>query len=212
MERQLLVEYFPFSISKKVIEESLKENDGKLIVAGLMQSGDKRNQNGRVYPYEVLKRECDKYLKLVQEDRALGELDHPDSPVVNLKNTSHIIRDMWWNGRDLYGRIEVLNTPPGRILRSLFESGIRLGISSRAMGTVIKDEERGADIVGDDLELIAFDFVSNPSTMGAFMLKEGKNLSLSEIAKVSNKDDIRYKHISDIVRDILEVYSEKNYI
>ena len=174
MNKQLLVDVRPFDISRKKINESIKENDGRLVVKGVLQRAESKNQNGRVYPREVLLKEVAKYLEnQVTERRALGELDHPESSVVNLNNASHNIIEMHWNGDDLMGTVEVLSTPAGNILKELFKSGIKLGISSRGLGSVepIEEKEEGEDTVEvqPDFELIAFDFVSNPSTHGAFM-------------------------------------------
>ena len=171
--KQLIVDYLPFEIKPEQINESMKENDGKLIVHGVLQRAEAKNQNGRVYPREVLFREAKKYHKeFIKQSRAMGELDHPESSVVNLSNVSHNIRDMHWEGDNLLGEVEVLRTPSGNILRELFKSGIKLGISSRGMGsveTVTEDNGGQSQEVQPDFELIAFDFVSNPSTHGAFM-------------------------------------------
>ena len=140
-----------------------------------MQRANTKNQNGRIYPKDILAREAKEYSEVqVSERRALGELDHPDSSVVNLSNVSHNVTEMHWDGDDLVGTVEVLSTPSGNILRELFLNGIILGISSRGLGT-INETNRGSE-VQDDFELIAFDFVSNPSTHGAFMapMNEGK--------------------------------------
>jgi hypothetical protein len=174
MNKKLLVDVRPFEISRHKINESIKENDGRLIVKGVLQRAESKNQNGRVYPREVLMKETTKYLEeQVSERRALGELDHPDSSVVNLNNASHNVIEMHWKGDDLLGTVEVLSTPAGNILKELFKSGIKLGISSRGLGSVEpvneKSGEDGTVEVQPDFELIAFDFVSNPSTHGAFM-------------------------------------------
>ena len=177
MKKQLLVDVRPFNISTSKINESIKENDGKLVVKGVLQRAESKNQNGRVYPREILLKEVAKYLEnQVTERRALGELDHPESSVVNLNNASHNIVEMHWDGDDLMGTVEVLSTPSGNILKELFKSGIKLGISSRGLGSVepIQEDEQGEGEedtveVQPDFELIAFDFVSNPSTHGAFM-------------------------------------------
>ena len=177
MKKQLLVDVRPFNISTSKINESIKENNGKLVVKGVLQRAESKNQNGRVYPREILLKEVAKYLEnQVTERRALGELDHPESSVVNLNNASHNIVEMHWDGDDLMGTVEVLSTPSGNILKELFKSGIKLGISSRGLGSVepIQEDEQGEGEedtveVQPDFELIAFDFVSNPSTHGAFM-------------------------------------------
>jgi hypothetical protein len=171
--KQILIDVLPFEFKRTSLNESLK--DGKLLVNGVLQRADAKNQNGRVYPEDILKREANKYMdNFVKQRRAMGELDHPESSVVNLKNVSHNIVDMGWDGKDLVGTVEILPTPSGNILRDLLQSGILLGISSRGLGSVKKDMREGADVVQDDFDLIAFDFVSNPSTQGAFMYPQGK--------------------------------------
>ena len=180
MSKQLLVDYIPFEITPQQINESLTKNNGRLIVKGILQRADVKNQNGRVYPRETLMREADQYSSVqIKERRALGELDHPDSSVVNLQNASHNIMEMHWSGDDLSGTVEVLGTPAGNILKELFKAGIKLGISSRGLGSVKEIHEDDSVEVQPDFELIAFDFVSNPSTQGAFMhpLSEGVDKS-----------------------------------
>ena len=179
--KQVIVDYIPFEISPNQINESMKENNGKLVVKGVLQRADAKNQNGRVYPMDILTREAKNYSQnFISQKRALGELDHPDSSVVNLQNVSHNITEMHFEGDNLLGTVEILTTPSGNILRELFKNGIKLGISSRGMGSVeqvTESDGQQALKVGDDFELIAFDFVSNPSTHGAFMhpLQEGVN-------------------------------------
>jgi len=145
-----------------------EDSSGRTLVKGVLQRSGAENQNGRVYPREVLEREINKYQTLVKERRALGELDHPDSSVINLKNVSHNIKEVHWEGNDVIGTVEILPTPSGNILKELLRAGILLGISSRGMGSTqpIKDNKL---LVGEDFELIGWDFVSNPSTHGAFM-------------------------------------------
>jgi|TARA_R100000995_G_scaffold63328_2_gene32704 hypothetical protein len=170
--KQLIVDYLPFEIKPEQISESISENNGKLVVRGVLQRAEAENQNGRIYPKEILHREAKKYTKeFIKERRAMGELDHPDSSVVNLQNVSHNIKEMHWEGDNLLGTVEVLSTPSGNILKELFKSGIKLGISSRGMGSVetVNEDDRQVTQVQPDFELIAFDFVSNPSTHGAFM-------------------------------------------
>jgi hypothetical protein len=168
--KQLIVDYIPFEITPQQITESMSTNDGKLVVKGVLQRAEAQNQNGRVYPKDLLMREAKKYTEnFIQQKRALGELDHPDSSVVNLQNASHNVLEMHFNGNDLVGTVEVLGTPSGNILKELFKSGIKLGISSRGLGSVEAIGENGAQQVQPDFELIAFDFVSNPSTHGAFL-------------------------------------------
>ena len=172
--KNLLVDYIPFDISQDTINEAIKEENGKLVVRGVLQRAEAKNQNGRVYPKEILMRESKKYDEnFIKQKRALGELDHPDSSVVNLQNVSHNITEMHFEGDNLIGTCEILTTPSGNILRELIKNGIKLGISSRGLGSVETVNEGPNDNpvqkVGQDFELIAFDFVSNPSTHGAFM-------------------------------------------
>lgn len=200
MSKQLLVDYSVFEVSTQSINESLANNNGKLIVTGVLQRADARNQNGRVYPMEILMREAKKYENtFIAERRALGELDHPDSSVVNLNNVSHNIVSMGWKGPDLMGTVEVLPTPSGNILKSLFQAGIKLGISSRGLGSVKEVMREGSEAmeVQPDFELIAFDFVSNPSTHGAFL--SPVNESVNKLA--SNRYNTIERLISDIIME-----------
>ena len=197
--KQLIVDYLPFEVGPDQINEAMKENNGKLIVRGILQRADTKNQNGRVYPKEILMREAKKYSEgFVKQKRAMGELDHPESSVVNLQNVSHNITEMAFNGDDLVGTVEILTTPSGNILRELFKNGIKLGISSRGMGSVSPMNENGAQEVGDDFELIAFDFVSNPSTHGAFL--HPMNESVDKNAPIR---DGKYGKVEAVINDIL---------
>ena len=178
--KQLIVDYIPFEITPQQITESMSTNDGKLVVKGVLQRANAKNQNGRVYPKDLLMREAKKYTEnFIQQKRALGELDHPDSSVVNLQNASHNVMEIHFNGNDLVGTVEVLGTPSGNILKELFKSGIKLGISSRGLGSVETIGESGAQEVQPDFELIAFDFVSNPSTHGAFLSPMNESVDMS---------------------------------
>lgn len=188
---QLLVDVTPF---KSVLRES-KDRPGVFEVEGVMQRAKHENQNGRVYKKEILEREADKYVKeFVERGNAFGELDHPESPVVSLKNASHIVKELYWKGDDLMGKVELLNTPAGNIVKEIIKAGHTIGISSRGTGSVNQTNE-GTLEVQPDFELVCWDFVSNPSTHGAFMnpvsLQEGK-------AKVS-----KYNSLDVIINDIL---------
>jgi hypothetical protein len=172
--KYIISEFFEFSSSRELIKEA--EEKGKpLIMTGILQKADTVNRNGRIYPYTILKREVDKYMELVESNTAGGELDHPDSAVVSLANVSHRVIDMWWQGNDLYGKVLVAEeTEAGKTLKGLLKAGFTLGISSRGVGSV--KSQSGKDIVQEDFELIAFDFVSSPSTPGAYLFKEGKEV------------------------------------
>ncbi len=203
--KQLLIDTISFEPLRDVLfEEAVRDQNKRLIVKGILQRAKVRNQNGRVYPKDTLFRESKKYEEnFIKERRALGELDHPESSVVNLQNVSHNVIEMHWESDDLIGTVEVLPTPNGNILRELFKANIRLGISSRGLGTVNKSMNEEADVVQDDFELIAFDFVSNPSTRGAFMfpagnLQEGINKTL-----VQNPITHKWERVEEIIRDVL---------
>ena len=177
MGKRLLREYYELcegGVCQDLLTEDEKNfvSGGGLILTGVMQRADAKNGNGRVYPFEVLKREIENYKKMVKERRALGELDHPDDSVINLKNASHLVTDIWFDGKDVMGKCKVLDTPSGRILKDLVLAGVKLGISSRGLGSV--KESKGQTMVEDDFQLICFDFVSEPSTDEAFMMKEHK--------------------------------------
>tara|TARA_R110001592_G_scaffold73714_1_gene224661 strand:+ start:99 stop:707 length:609 start_codon:yes stop_codon:yes gene_type:complete len=192
----LLTEYRPFKVKKQLIEQSITENK-PLIVEGVLQRAEAKNQNGRVYPTKILKREVQNYIDgPVKERRATGELDHPDSSVINLQNVSHNIADIWWDGDDVIGKVEILSTPAGNILKELFRNGITVGISSRGMGSVEENITEGTVIVQDDFELIGWDFVSTPSTHGAFMSPTGK---INE----NKTHQYKYTNVNNIVRDII---------
>ena len=183
MGKQLLREYYELcdgGVCHDLLTEEEKRfvTDGGMILSGLMQMAETQNGNGRVYPQKILEREVKNYKKLVEDRRALGELDHPEESVINLKNASHMITEIWMDGPEVKGKLKVLNTPSGEILRSLVESGVSIGISSRGLGSV--KEDMGKTIVEDDFQLICFDVVSEPSTPGAFVMKENKN-KLNEI-------------------------------
>jgi hypothetical protein len=202
--KTLIVDYLPFEIKPEQINESMKENSGKLIVKGVLQRAEAKNQNGRVYPREILEREAKKYTKeFIGQRRAMGELDHPESSVVNLQNVSHNVKEMHWEGDNLLGTVEVLGTPAGNILKELFKSGIKLGISSRGMGsveTVTEDNGGQSQEVQPDFELIAFDFVSNPSTHGAFLHPTNESINESKIVGRTCGD---YCKVESIINDIM---------
>ena len=199
--KQLIVDYLPFEVRPEQINESMKENSGKLIVKGVLQRAEAKNQNGRIYPREILEREADKYTtEFIKQRRAMGELDHPESSVVNLQNVSHNVKEMHWEGDNLFCTVEVLGTPSGNILKELFKSGIKLGISSRGMGSVETVNEGDAQQVQDDFELIAFDFVSNPSTHGAFLHPTNESINESKIVGRTCGD---YCKVESIINDIM---------
>ena len=202
MAKQVLIEYYAFKPSAQSLTEMKISTSKNLIVEGVVQRADAKNQNGRVYPKDTLKREVEKYVEgPIAENRALGELDHPDSSIINLKNVCHNITKLWWDGDDLMGRIEVLPTPSGNILKQLFINNITVGISSRGMGSV-KPLGEGTVEVQDDFELLCWDFVSTPSTQGAFMRPTGNTMNesydLTVIAKPS-----KYSKVNQLISEII---------
>ena len=199
--KKLLIECMAFEVNPEVLRESTAHPNQPFRVSGILQRKGKRNQNGRVYPDEILIREADKYAKtFVAERRALGELDHSESSVINLKNVSHNVISLNWQGDDLIGTLEVLTTPNGNILRELFRNGIKIGISSRGLGSLKKISE-SSSIVGDDYELISFDAVSNPSTQGAFLSRTEQSTLSEGIVRdpLTNK----WSKTDEIIRNIL---------
>ena len=197
----LLTEYRPFKTNKQLAEQAIKENK-PLIVSGVIQRAEAKNQNERVYPRDVLEREIERYVEgPVKEKRAMGELDHPESSVINLQNVSHNINKCWWDGDDVYGEFEILNTPAGNILKALFAAGLMLGVSSRGMGSVEEGLNEQGDptvTVQDDFELLCWDFVSTPSTHGAYVSPVG---SLQE-GKIKIPE-YKYTNVNNIIRDII---------
>ena len=194
----LLTEYRPFHVDRQLAEATLKENR-PLVVKVVIQRAEAKNQNGRIYPREILEREINKYIEgPVREKRALGELDHPESSVINLQNVSHNVTKIKIMGDDVYGEVEILPTPAGKILQALFASGITVGISSRGMGSV-KEGAGGTVEVQDDFELLCFDFVSTPSTHGAFMKPVGRALQEGKI----QVPEYKYTNVNNIIRDII---------
>mgnify|MGYP003118707926 FL=1 len=198
MAKKLLREYYELcegGVCQDLLTEDEKRfvANGGMILSGKLQEADCRNGNGREYPAAILEREMKNYSKLVKERRALGELDHPDDSVINLKNASHMVTSVWWEGPNVMGKVQVLNTPSGKILQELVNDGVKLGISSRGLGSVT--ESQGRTIVEDDFQLICFDFVSEPSTPNAFMIKEAKE------NKVFTKADRINRALNSILGD-----------
>ena len=200
-KKKLLREFYALcegGICQDLLTEREKRemsNGDVLYMSGRLQTADKQNGNGRVYPYSVLKREMDNYMKIVKDSRACGELDHPDDSVVNLKNVSHIVTDVWWEGKDVMGKLKVLDTPSGRILKDLVNAGVKLGISSRGLGSV--KESAGQTVVESDFQLICFDMVSEPSTPDAYVYPKDKGEVTTRLREVKENS------INDLFKKIL---------
>ena len=202
MSKVLLREYYELcegGVCQDMLTEAEKKYvaNGGMILTGKLQEAEVQNGNGRVYPRKILEREMKNYMMLVKESRALGELDHPDDSVINLKNASHMVTDAWWDGNNVMGKVKVLSTPSGKILQQLVNDGVKLGISSRALGSV--NESNGQTVVQEDLQLICFDFVSEPSTPNAYMaLQEAKDIRIE-----TDIFDKKYK-LNRMLNEILE--------
>tara|TARA_R100000458_G_C8239929_1_gene219286 strand:+ start:184 stop:822 length:639 start_codon:yes stop_codon:yes gene_type:complete len=210
MSKKLLKEYFqlcPDGICElDVLTEDEQKNaqNGSVYLVGICQKAGTKNGNGRIYRKETLQREIEAYQKSIRERRALGELDHPDVSVVNLKNTSHLVTKMWWRGDDVMGKIEVLDTPSGKVLKALLKAGVKLGISSRGLGSV--SESDGVTMVEDDFQLICFDIVSEPSTPGAYLSKttqDEPSLSMGVSIREEKQPTTRGQRLNNALNEIL---------
>jgi hypothetical protein len=184
LDKYVISEFYTFEVDSTLIKEAEEKNQ-PIFMTGILQKANTENRNGRVYPLDILKREAKKYEEAVKENRATGELDHPDSAVVSLSNVSHMVTEMWWEGETLMGKVKLLDTPSGNILKGLLKSGVMLGISSRGVGSV--KNKNGLDVVQEDFELIGFDFVSSPSTPGAYLFKESKSWGMTKLDGNSSK-------------------------
>jgi len=192
MNKKLLIETHTIKISPSQLNENVNKESGNLLVEGILATAEVKNGNGRYYSKDLWDREMGKYSELIKQRRAMGELDHPESTVVNLKNVSHLISDYWWDGDNVMGKIEILPTPSGNILKELIKAGVTVGVSSRGMGSL--EQNGGVMEVQDDFELLCWDFVSTPSNPGSFMhtLNEGKNIITYD-----------YTNVNKIVHEIL---------
>ena len=208
MSKKLLQEYFqlcPDGICDLTVlneDEKRRGDGGAVYLVGVIQRAGTKNGNGRIYRKETLQREVENYQRAVKERRSLGELDHPDDSVINLKNASHLVTKTWWDGDSVMGKIEVLDTPSGKVLKALLQSGVKLGISSRGLGSV--RESGGITMVEDDFQLICFDIVSEPSTPGAYLNPEGNSRSRVSIGLAENQQNTtKSERINNVLDDIL---------
>ena len=202
MSRKLLIETHTVNISPTQLNENVSKENGNIVVEGILATAEVKNGNGRYYSRQLWERELDKYKELINERRSLGELDHPESSVVNLKNVSHVVTDFNWDGDNVMGKIEILPTPSGNILKELIKNGVTVGVSSRGMGSL---EPMGNVMeVQDDFELLCWDFVSTPSNPGSFMQTVNINnkgtININE-SKINNK--YPYAKANSIVTEIL---------
>jgi hypothetical protein len=204
MKKVLLREFFELKCDERGCQDLLTEGEKKMVAEGhlvfpaKLQEADAVNGNQRVYTEEVLRKEINNYQKIVEDRRALGECDHPDDSVVNLKNASHMVNRIWWEGKDVIGTVKVLQTPAGQILRGLYESGVKFGFSSRALGS-LQEGKGGVQYVQDDLQLICFDAVSEPSAPGAYILEGKEATQLTEA--VYTKGDRINRALNEILTE-----------
>jgi len=183
--KQVLIETIPFNVSPIQLTEGMKAPSGNPMVQGILATAEVKNGNGRYYSKDLWEREINKYMDVIKENRATGELDHPESTIINLKNVSHIIRDIWWDGDKVLGKLEILPTMSGNILKALIENKVTVGVSSRGMGSL---KQIGETLeVQDDFELLCWDFVSTPSNPGSYMhlVKEGKEIETNSYEKIN---------------------------
>jgi len=199
-DKKLLREWYAVEYKPEVIKEA-KGAGKRVTLRGIIQKAETKNQNGRIYPRAVLQREMENYAKAVRERRAVGELDHPERSTVNLSEVSHLITNATWDGDSVMGEIEVLNTPKGKILESLLESGVTIGISSRGVGSTDKKRtnEGDVDMVNDDYQIICYDIVSEPSTPGAYLFREGREIDINP-RQTWNRADRIYRALNEITR------------
>mgnify|MGYP003126801168 CR=1 FL=1 len=212
MAKELLREFYALCPDGNCVLDVLTEaerkrlDDGAVFLVGVCQKAGVKNGNGRIYKKPTLEREIKNYQKAIAERRALGELDHPDDSVINLKNASHIVTKMWWDGDNVMGKIEILSTPSGQVLKELVNAGVKLGISSRGLGSV--KNQNGNTIVEDDFQLICFDMVSDPSTPGAYLAPEKQfgrtnlTIAMAENKIVENKSKLQ--RINETLDSILK--------
>ena len=193
--KQILIETQYFTATPVQLTEG-KSESGNLLVKGILATAEVKNGNGRYYSKDLWEREIDKYMENVRANRALGELDHPDSSIINLKNVSHNIKKIFWEGDNVMGIIELLPTPSGNILTSLFQNNIPVGVSSRGMGSLKQMGELME--VQDDFELLCWDFVSTPSNPGSYMKEKG----MMNESKTSNQHN-QYAKVNSVITDIL---------
>jgi len=192
---KLLVETNFIQYDSNVIAEARDVSRPLVLRNVVLQRANAKNQNGRVYPREILMKEVVRYRnEFVNENRALGELDHPESPVVNLRNVCANVTRIDTKGDDVVGDMQILSTPAGNIVRELVKNNIRLGVSSRGVGSVKNMDENTLE-VQDDFNLICFDVVSNPSTHGAFI---NESVTPGQVQVLMNLDSLIHDFLSEV--------------
>ena len=191
--------------------EYIVEGKGKQqYIKGVFMQSDVKNQNGRIYPFPVLQREVKNYSKkFVKEGRALGELGHPMGPTINLDRVSHLITELYEDGKNFVGKAKIMDTPNGKIVKNLLESGVKLGVSSRGLGTV-KTNKQGVNEVQKDFTLSTVDIVADPSAPAAFVngIMEGKEFSATGEVEDYIKKDVHSTHSRELDAKKLEIFEK----
>ena len=191
--------------------EYIVEGKGKQqYIKGVFMQSDVKNQNGRIYPFPVLQREVKNYSKkFVKEGRALGELGHPMGPTINLDRVSHLITELYEDGKNFVGKAKIMDTPNGKIVKNLLESGVKLGVSSRGLGTV-KTNKSGVNEVQMDFVLSTVDIVADPSAPAAFVngIMEGKEFSVTGEVEDYIKKDVHSTHSKELDAKKLEIFEK----
>ena len=191
--------------------EYIVEGKGKQqYIKGVFMQSDVKNQNGRIYPFPVLQREVKNYSKkFVKEGRALGELGHPMGPTINLDRVSHLITELYEDGKNFVGKAKIMDTPNGKIVKNLLESGVKLGVSSRGLGTV-KTNKSGVNEVQKDFVLSTVDIVADPSAPAAFVngIMEGKEFSVTGEVEDYIKKDVHSTHSKELDAKKLEIFEK----
>jgi|TARA_Y100000052_G_C2948133_1_gene85285 hypothetical protein len=191
---KLITEYVEQDL--EIICEAKKSGEKNYFIEGVFMQSNKKNKNGRVYDKKVLMSAVDKYVnEQVKTGRAVGELNHPEGPTVNLDKVSHKIEDLHWQGSDVVGKASILKTPMGQIVEGLLEGGVKLGVSSRGMGSLV--QKNGAQYVADDFMLSTIDIVQDPSAPSAFV-----NGVMEGVEWVWDNGLIRQRDIEEIETEI----------
>ena len=198
------------------IVEAKENGEKKFVIEGVFAQADKKNRNGRIYPKAIMERAVGKYVdEQVSKKRAVGELNHPEGPTVNLDKVSHLITDLKFEGNDVVGKAQILDTPMGKIVKGLLEGGVQLGVSTRGMGSL--EQRNGAMYVKDDFILSTVDIVQDPSAPDAFVngIMEGVdwvwNNGILE-AQVIEKMETEIKTTPKAFRPEVQIREFKNFL
>jgi hypothetical protein len=198
----------------KYIKENVGNGEKTYFIEGIFMQSETKNRNGRIYPQNTLLKECKRYItEYVDKGRALGELNHPSGPTVNLDRVSHIVKELHEDGRNIYGKAKVLDTPMGRIVKNLIDEGAQLGVSTRGMGSL--KAKNGYQEVQEDFMLAAIDIVADPSAPNAFVngIMEGRewifeNGLWSERQLEASRRLIKQSSKRDLNKNIVKIFEQ----